>query len=67
MDIINEKYITFTMLLNNYIYYMLLFGLYNGLVNFQRYINNVFINYFNKFYFTYINNILIYNNLLKKH
>ena len=38
------------------------FSVYNGPSTFQSYINNALRDYFNNFYFIYLDNILIYNN-----
>jgi len=38
------------------------FDLYNKFVLFQKYINNIFREFLNKFCIVYLNNILIYNN-----
>ena len=43
-----------------YKYKILFFGLYNGLIFFQRYINNVLFDYLNDFYIIYVDDILIY-------
>jgi hypothetical protein len=43
-----------------YKYRVLPFGLYNGPVSFQRFINNVLFNYLDDFYTAYIDDILIY-------
>ena len=39
---------------------MLPFKLINKLIIYQRYINDVFFNYFDNFYIAYLNNIIIY-------
>jgi len=38
------------------------FDLYNKLVSFQEYINDIFREFLNKFCIAYLDNILIYNN-----
>ena len=45
----------------------MLFDLYNTPAKFQNYINKTLQNYFNIFISVYMNDILIYNNTLKKH
>jgi len=40
----------------------MLFDLYNKFILFQKYINNIFREFLDKFCITYLNNILIYNN-----
>jgi hypothetical protein len=37
------------------------FGLTNGPVTYQRFINDVLFDYLNDFYMTYLNDILIYS------
>jgi len=39
----------------------MLFRLTNRLATFQRYINNLFLNYLNQFMTIFINNILVYS------
>ncbi|EMD60670.1 hypothetical protein COCSADRAFT_99004, partial [Bipolaris sorokiniana ND90Pr] len=52
-----------------YIYYrtyktkILLFRLYNSLVTYERYINNILINYLDNFHIVYLDNIFIYSKL----
>ena len=49
-----------------YKYKILPSKLINGLVIYQKYINNILFNYLDKFYMVYLDNILIYlNNKLK--
>ena len=43
------------------------FKLYNALNIFQIFINNVLREYFNVFYFIYLNDIFIYNDIEKQH
>ena len=43
------------------------FELFNALIIFQTFINNVFKKYLNVFYIIYLNDILIYNNIKKKY
>ena len=44
-----------------YKYKVLPFSLYNGPATFQRYINDVLIDYLDEFYITYLDDILIYS------
>jgi hypothetical protein len=44
-----------------YKYKILFFGLYNGPALFQRYINDILIEYLNDFYTIYIDDIFIYS------
>ena len=44
-----------------YKYQVMLFRLTNRLATFQRYINNLFLNYLNQFMTIFINNILVYS------
>jgi len=43
------------------------FNLYNKFIMFQKYINNIFRKFINKFCIAYLNNIFIYNNNKLKH
>jgi len=45
----------------------MLFDLYNELVSFQEYINDIFREFLNKFCIAYLNDILIYNDNKLKH
>jgi len=45
----------------------MLFDLCNEFISFQKYINNTLHEYLNKFYTTYLNDILIYFNNELKH
>jgi len=66
MDPISKDLITFYTYYRSYKYKVLLFRLTNRLAMYQRYINNVLFNYFNKFYTAYLDNIFIYlDNKLK--
>jgi hypothetical protein len=47
---------------NTYKYKVLPFGLCNGPVIYQRYINDILFDYLNKFCTVYLDNILIYSN-----
>jgi hypothetical protein len=57
----DKDLLTFCTLLDNYKPKVLQFGLINGLVTFQRFINNTLFDYLNVFCTVYINNILIYS------
>ncbi len=48
-------------------YLVMLFNLCNEFVSFQKYINNILYEHLNKFYTTYLNDILIYFNNELKH
>ena len=50
-----------------YEYLVMLFGLFNASVSFQNYINNILWDYLDVFCTTYIDDILIYCDTLKKH
>ncbi len=63
----SENLITFVTFFNVYKYKVMLFELINESTFFQHYINNMLFNYLHKFCSIYLNNILIYNNILKKH
>ncbi len=63
----SENLITFVTFFNVYKYKVMLFELINESTFFQHYINNMLFNYLHKFCQIYLNNILIYNNILKKH
>ena len=61
MDPKSEKITTFRICYSLYKCKVLLFGLYNGPAIYQKYINNIFINYLDNFCIVYLNNILIYS------
>ncbi len=63
----NENLTTFVTFFNVYKYRVMLFELINELTFFQHYINNVLFNCLHKFCQTYLNDILIYSKILKKH
>ena len=63
----DEELITFSILMGNYKQKVLLFGLYEELATFQRFVNNTLIKYLNKFYTVYINDILIFSLIRKEH
>ena len=50
-----------------YKYFVILFNFHNILIKFQSYINKTLQNYFNVFVSVYMNDILIYSNILIKH
>ena len=56
-----EKLTIFRIRYGFYKYKILFFGLYNGPALFQRYINDILIEYLDDFYTIYINNIFIYS------
>jgi hypothetical protein len=58
----SEELTTFQTWFRVYKYKVLPFGLTNGPVTYQRYINNVLFDYLNNFCTAYLNNILIYSN-----
>ncbi len=58
---------TFITFFNVYKYKIMLFELINELTSFQHYINNVLFDCLHKFCQTYLNDILIYNKILKEH
>ena len=63
----NENYTTLITVLNVYKYCILSFNLINDLNSFQQYINNVLWKFLNNFCQIYLDNILIYNRIKKKH
>ncbi len=63
----SENYITFITALEAYKYKMLSFKLTNELIFFQQYINDVLWNFLNDFCQVYLDNILIYSKMRKKH
>ncbi len=58
----NEASIIFYTWFELFKYLVMLFNLYNESVFFQKYMNNILHEYLNKFYITYLNDILIYLN-----
>ena len=50
-----------------YKYHVLPFGLYNGPISFQRFINGILFDYLDDFCIAYIDNILIYLDDLLEH
>jgi len=67
MHLDNENYITFITALEAYKYKMLSFKLINELIFFQQYMNDVLWNFLNDFCQVYLDNILIYSKMRKKH
>jgi len=63
----SENLITFVTFFDVYKYKVMLFELINELAFFQHYINDVLFNCLHKFCQTYLNDILIYSKILKKH
>ncbi len=63
----NENYITFITALKAYKYKMLSFKLTNELISFQQYMNNILWNFLNDFCQVYLDDILIYSKMRKKH
>ena len=62
-----KKKIAFLIRYDLYKYMMMSFKLCNASITFQTFINNVLRKYLNVFYIVYLNDILIYNNIKKKH
>jgi len=63
----SENLTTFITFFNVYKYRVMLFELINESAFFQHYINDVLFKYLHKFCQTYLNDILIYSKILKKH
>ena len=63
----NEDLITFICSLKVYKYYVLSFDLINDLFNYQHDMNDVLFNFLNEFVQYYLNNIIIYSKIKKKH
>ncbi len=63
----SENLTTFVTFFNIYKYKVMLFELINESAFFQHYINDVLFKCLHKFCQTYLNDILIYNKILKKH
>ena len=59
MHLNNENFTTFVIFFEIYKYEVLLFELINDSVIYQQYINDIFFKYFNDFYQTYLDDILI--------
>ncbi len=67
MHLDSENYITFITALKAYKYKMLSFELTNELISFQQYMNNVLWDFLNNFCQVYLDDILIYSKMRKKH
>ncbi len=67
MHLDNENYITFITALEAYKYKMLSFELINESTFFQQYMNDVLWNFLNNFCQVYLDDILIYSKIRKKH
>ncbi len=67
MHLDNENYITFITALEAYKYKMLSFKLINELIFFQQYMNDILWDFLNDFYQVYLDDILIYSKMRKKH
>ncbi len=67
MHLHNENYITFITALEAYKYRVLLFKLTNESTFFQQYMNDVLWEFLNDFCQAYLNDILIYSKIRKKH
>ena len=63
----DEELTTFSTLIGNYKQKVLLFGLCGGPATFQRFVNNTLIEYLNKFYAVYIDDILIFSLIREEH
>ncbi len=63
----SENYITFITALEAYKYKMLLFELTNESIFFQQYMNDILWNFLNDFCQVYLDDILIYSKMRKKH
>ncbi len=63
----SENLTTFVTFFNVYKYKVMLFKLINKSTFFQHYINDVLFKCLHKFCQTYLNDILIYSKILKKH
>jgi len=67
ISIESENLITFITFFNVYKYRVMLFELINESTFFQHYINDVLFDCLHKFCQIYLNDILIYSKILKKH
>jgi hypothetical protein len=67
IDVESKNLTTFRIRFEAYKYRVLSFDLCNKSTTYQHYMNDVFFDYLNDFVSTYINNILIYNNIKTEH
>ncbi len=67
MHLNSKNYIIFITALKAYKYKMLSFKLTNELISFQQYMNDILWNFLNDFCQVYLNDILIYSKIRKKH
>jgi len=67
MHLNNKNYITFIITLEAYKYKMLLFELTNESISFQQYMNDILWDFLNDYYQVYLDDILIYSKMRKKH
>ncbi len=67
MHLNSENYIIFITALKAYKYKMLSFELNNESISFQQYMNDILWNFLNDFCQVYLNDILIYSKMRKKH
>ena len=67
MDPASEELTTFRTRYGAYKYKVLPFGLTNSLATYQRYMNDVLLNYLDDFYTAYLDDILIYSDNEVKH
>jgi len=67
MHLNNKNYITFIITLEAYKYKMLSFELTNESISFQQYMNDILWDFLNDFYQVYLDDILIYSKMRKKH
>ena len=63
----DEDFITFRIRFGSYKYLILPFGLTNGPTTFQNFMNDILMEYLDKFVIAYLDDILIYNKNMKEH
>ena len=63
----SEDLTIFIIFFNSYKYHVMLFKLINELTFYQHYMNDVLFKYLHQFCQIYLNNIIIYSKILKKH
>ncbi len=63
----SEDLTIFIIFFNSYKYHVMLFKLINELTFYQHYMNDVLFKYLHQFCQTYLNDIIIYSKILKKH